>query len=236
MKGVVGNDVFTHLGRGVISTALEVFYYRPSGTEPAITFLQQRAPVLQGRNQAFAEAICDFIQKSAFSSVLLLLSSDATRRVDSQIVGPQLRYFTTALSSNESEEKASHSSSHPLFLSSSLSLSLIPLETDTLPIVLKSGTVSSHLFSKMSDRSSSLPPLSVLLHFVHEGYNVPEALAIATSVASSLKLPVPKIPESQEKSEEGQDYSSSLPRLAWVLPPSMLHIVRSPNPDPRVFG
>lgn len=75
-------------------------------SDKKVTFLQQRAPVitvcdaihatatygcskqyLKGRNQKFAENIVQWIKQAQFTQVILLLSADASFRVDAQLVG-----------------------------------------------------------------------------------------------------------------------------------------------------
>ena len=249
---VVGNDVFSDVGRGMLHTSLEIYFRPATATEPAITFLQQRAPVLRGLNGAFAQQVFDFAQKHAFADVLLLLSADATRRLDSQIVGSQLRYIRAGEVSHEglnkpqSDSKTEAAPSASNAPASAVIASLIKdikkLEPETEEVVLKRGTVSWHLdilFGESSKASSasptsstssstSTPALTTLIHFVHEGYNFPEGLGMASALAQGFNL---KITTTTIPTPDGD-----VERYNWVLPSSWRHVIRSPVPDPRIFG
>lgn len=245
---VVGNDVFSDVGRGMLHTSLEIYFRPATATEPALTFLQQRAPVLRGLNGAFAKQVFEFAQKHAFADVLLLLSADATRRIDSQIVGSQLRYIRAGEVANEGA-KMVQDESKPQSSSSASNAPLSPtiaslvkdikrLEPETEEVVLKRGTVSWHLdilFGESSQASSatsstspSSPALTTLIHFVHEGYNFPEGLGVATALAKGFAL---GIPSTSIPTPDGD-----VSRYNWVLPSSWRHVIRSPVPDPRIFG
>lgn len=234
---VAGNDVFSDVGRGTLHTSLEIYFRAATATEPALTFLQQRAPVLRGFNGAFAREVFDFVQTYGFSDVLLLLSADATRRIDSQIVGSQLRYLDGAEGAGEAEHSSSKmdtSSSHSSSTLNALKGELKRLEVETEEVVIKRGTVSWHLRQLFGSEKSA--PLTTLIHFVHEGYNFPEGLAVASALAHGLKLSVPLVPVRAQGEEIDPSSPSPLPRFNWVLPASWRHVIRSPVPDPRIFG
>lgn len=245
---VVGNDVFSDVGRGTLHTSLEVYYRAATATEPALTLLQQRAPVLRGLNGAYAKEISEFVKLHSFAEVLLLLSADATRRIDSQIVGSQLRYLKFGEVSKEGDKESSTSNATSSSISTATSAtsssssthmaSLIAgvkqLEQETEEVVLKRGTVSWHLNAIFNEPNTNndgnqLPTLTTLVHFVHEGYNFPEGLAMASAIAQGFHLNIPTIVV------PGPDNTSQT-RFNWVLPSSWRHVIRSPLPDPRVFG
>jgi len=87
---IVGNDSLDGKN-GHLALNLEVFK-APSSN---VTFLQQRAPVIKGRNALYAESLINWIKESRFKEVILLFSTDASHRVDLQLTGSQLRYLQT---------------------------------------------------------------------------------------------------------------------------------------------
>jgi proteasome assembly chaperone 2 len=237
---VIGNDVFTRLGSGVVATAMEVYYRKGGEGEKSMTIVQQRSPVAKGQNKRLSKLILEFAQQQGFESIILLLSSDATRRVDSQLNGIQIRYI--------SEEKSSLDPSSPGYSSNDAAkqlihrlneLSIPSLESDTIEVTLKQGTFASSLLSQSSQNSSSQsssssshvacnPPIVILTHFVHEGYNFPEALSLASSLCQLLKI---TLPTSSIPSLDGTTTS----QVAWVLPSSWRFAIRSPPPDQRLY-
>lgn len=262
---VVGNDAFAVSGNGVLSTALEV-YYRPGDAnrkEPAVTLLQQRAPVVHARrNGAFVERLKkEFIDTFKFGKVVLLMSADASRRIDSQLIGTQVRKWESQQSATTgsdrrtsaevcSAEAASASSQssqkQPQSSSTTPSEAIPTLEAESFSTCIKHGTVASHMYllfnnsksSQSSQSSTSQPtpiPLTLLIHFVHQGYNFPEGLSLASHLVQYLHINAPTLPAA----ESGSLDSESTPQqqqIAWVLPSSWRHVIRSPAPDPRLFG
>lgn len=275
---VVGNDVFSKLGTGVASPSLEVFHRKREGSEFPVTMLQQRSPVVRGQNKAFAKRIALFIQNIGFSHVILLLSSDATRRLDCQLSGTQMRCITidqlsrylqknvaSALSGDSSDStlpKLPTATSNPITSSydqheavhratahldsaeepnensqPSLASLLTPtsspilpfMEEDTIANTVKSGTFAyflSQLFVSSSPAHNSasepqlaLPPFLILNRFVHEGYNFPEGLEMASSISHLLRLPLPTLHSS----------------INWTLPASWRYAIKSPPPDSRLY-
>lgn len=257
---VAGNDAFTALGSGVLSTALDVFYLpsreiKDSQTgnvsrTPAITLVQQRAPVVRGHNAAFAQRLLQaFILSHRLAHVLLLLSADASRRIDSQIEGSQIRFLATREATNAMHLIPSSATS---WIDTLQQAQILPMEQPTTDLVLKNGSFARCLFDQSGGNPDFEPPqraplshfdvddlgytttephasmaassvqtsslaMTMLVHFVHEGYNFPEGLALASTVASLLRL-FPK----DEKVE-------------WVLPSSWRHVIASPAFDKRLF-
>jgi hypothetical protein len=225
----VGNDAFTSLGSGLLSTSLELYYKPSDGSSPAITFLQQRSPVIKGHNEEFVNHLVDFLRQQNFAHVVLLHSSDASRRIDSQLSGPQVR-FLTAGSDALTDSR----------LQRLKQIMVMPMEEETLDLALKHGTVAQKLHAKFSktDSSTASPSqsLTVLVHFVHEGYNFPEGISLASFVSKYLNLfpdtenqetPSSALPSSETPSQKG---------IQWVLPSSWKHVIQSPAFDKRIFG
>lgn len=274
---VVGNDVFSKLGAGVVSPSLEVFHKKREGSEYSVTMLQQRSPVVRGQNKAFAKRISLFIQNTGFSHVILLLSSDATRRLDCQLSGPQMRCITVDQLTRYMEKRVSselsgdsallrlptasnpmtslyekssgadsaitepHASETPTensqptlasLLASTASPVLPFMEEETIANAVKPGTFAYFLSQHFASSSSSpanlqspqqpemtLPPFVILNRFVHEGYNFPEGLEMASSLSLLLRLPLPLLHSS----------------INWTLPSSWRYAIKSPPPDSRLY-
>ena len=227
----VGNDAFTPPSTGLISTSLEIYYKPSDGSSPAITFLQQRAPVIKGHNEEFVVHLMDFIKQQQFSHVVLLHSSDASRRIDSQISGPQIRSIVAG-SDGMTETRAQRLKE----------ANVIPMEKETLELGLKHGTVAQKLHDKFVEASSSLsssPTLTVLVHFVHEGYNLPEGISMATFTSRFLQLFPETVSTATAASSSSSSLSESQPQakgIQWVIPSSWKNVIQSPPFDKRLFG
>jgi len=88
-----GNDTTStkEESAGVLSTAIEVFY----SASKKLVLVQQRAPCVPGRKAAFAKNLCDWVESSDFSQVILLTSTDAAKRGDAELNQESFRYFLT---------------------------------------------------------------------------------------------------------------------------------------------
>jgi len=140
-----------------------------------VTFLQQRAPVIEGRNPNFAKDLVDWIKSSLFKEVVLLVSADASYRVDSQLVGPQFRFITTSTESNERLQ----------------SLQWVPLEESRLEVVYKQGSFALALSEECKSNNIRQIALSI---FCFEGDNIPDSVAIADNANKYLQI-LPPGPE-----------------------------------------
>lgn len=69
----------------------------PAGSP--VFLLQQRAPAIPGRQQAFAAELASWVKAAGISQVLLLTGLDAQYRREQQLEGSQLRYLSSSSSS-----------------------------------------------------------------------------------------------------------------------------------------
>jgi len=167
---VICNDVLSVGVHGKLSTSLEVYQL----AEKKVTFLQQRAPVIEGRNQNFAKDLVSWIKRSLFKEVVLLVSADASYRIDSQLVGPQFRYISTGAVDDKLR-----------------SLQWVPLEESRLDVVNKQGSFALALSEECKSNNVTQISLSI---FCFEGDNIPDSVAIADSVNKYLQI-LPSSPE-----------------------------------------
>ncbi|KAK9803470.1 hypothetical protein WJX73_005350 [Symbiochloris irregularis] len=87
----VGNDAYSRQ-KGTLCSELELY----GSTTSEFICLQQRAPAATGRQQAFAEELCDFLQHLQPRQVLILGSLNAALRQDQHLGGPQVHILSTA--------------------------------------------------------------------------------------------------------------------------------------------
>jgi proteasome assembly chaperone 2 len=167
---VVGNDAFTQ-GEGRIATSIDLHFYR----EKNVLVLQQRAPVLEGKHNAFAESFVAWVKSTSVNQILFLTSTDAAFRfAESQLSGSQLRY----LSFPGRQSEKNH------FASLAKSLNWKEVEDESVAEVLKRGTVSQKLYTAC--RQNDVPIFVVTL-FCAEGNNIPEGTAMAGLLSALLE-------------------------------------------------
>ncbi|KAG1661015.1 hypothetical protein FOA52_005330 [Chlamydomonas sp. UWO 241] len=97
---VAGNDPHDMRAPGTLSTALELFELPASPSRRAVGnvdgpvfLLQQRAPVVLGRQAEFAENVVEWAQSQGIVQLLVLSGLDSTLRRDRQIMGDPMRYL-----------------------------------------------------------------------------------------------------------------------------------------------
>ena len=81
---------------GDVATCLQVFRAASDAPTGAVFLLQQRAPTVTGRQEAFAAELAAWAAAAAFARVLLVSSADAALRGDAQIGGPQVAMLAGA--------------------------------------------------------------------------------------------------------------------------------------------
>eukprot|EP01126_Amoeba_proteus_P054099 TRINITY_DN662_c0_g1_i1.p1 TRINITY_DN662_c0_g1~~TRINITY_DN662_c0_g1_i1.p1 ORF type:complete len:158 (-),score=16.42 TRINITY_DN662_c0_g1_i1:198-671(-) len=80
---MIANDAFDS-EEGCLVTCVEVFH----SNSPPVFFVQQRAPIVRGREKQYSESLVKWIISQKFSSVILLHSVDKIMRIhDSLLVG-----------------------------------------------------------------------------------------------------------------------------------------------------
>jgi len=165
---VIGNDAFSNHS-GKLTLNLEVF----QDTRKGITLLQQRAPAIRGRHNAFATTLVTWILKSGFSSVIMLHSIEAGMRfVEQQLYGSQFRYIHTEPFNNTMIKQ----------------LPWTVLESGADVELFSKGSVSDKIF--MYSKQAGLPTLVFIL-FCTEGNNVPEGTLMADHLDQYLSLKSP---------------------------------------------
>lgn len=78
---MIGNDAIG-VPKGVLVTALEVFYC----PEQHVAFLQQRAPIIKGKQAHFVRDILAWYTSCSMTGIILLGSMDKVTRMDDSLV------------------------------------------------------------------------------------------------------------------------------------------------------
>ncbi|KAF8598696.1 hypothetical protein BDV93DRAFT_526612 [Ceratobasidium sp. AG-I] len=162
-------------GAGV-SAPMELFGL-PGGD---VYVLQQRSPVLKDHKDAFVQRLLEMIGSSGFGSVLFLVGSDLSTRTDAQMSS----MYYHLLAKDTAPDSISATS-----LGSLLGLPTLdpPPDNDDRAGAVIPGT---GLARRLLAAPGSHPPRIALVQFVAEGDNIPDAHAMASMVANTLKIEI----------------------------------------------
>jgi hypothetical protein len=165
-----------------------------------VFLLQQRAPTIPGRQQAFAASIMTWAKQAGFSQLLLLCGLDAQYRREQQIEGTQLRFLGSSSTSSSGADTAG-SSEPPAtaaaaagadsdaggFASSCATVGLRQLESD---IIQTEREVHGLLppWPLLDAAQQQALPATLLATFAAEGDNVEDGLLLAGKVLQVLQL------------------------------------------------
>lgn len=143
--------------------------------------LQQRAPVIPGRQQAFAAELAAWAKAAGFAQVLLLAGLDAQYRREQQIEGSQLRF----LSSSSGQEGAEQQQQGQALAHSCEAAGVQQLEPD---VVQNEKELHGLLppWPLLQELQSSGVPSTLLSTFAAEGDNAADAMQLAGTVLSLL--------------------------------------------------
>lgn len=143
-----------------------------------VVLLQQRAPVIKGKQRFFVEELVEWYKACSFSSIILLSSVDkVTRTDDSLLVG-----LVPCLNSNNEFSSPLRYVSNTTMDISVINKKWIPYEGET---PFKRGTTTSLLLSECEKQSI---PLLVPILFVSEGDNRSDGVQLAHHVNEYLQL------------------------------------------------
>jgi hypothetical protein len=161
-----------------------------------VFLLQQRAPTIPGRQQAFAASIMAWAKLAGFSQLLLLCGLDAQYRREQQIEGTQLRYLDSSSASSSSGGGDADASEIPAaaaagseagFAGSCATVGLRQLETD---IIQTEREVHGLLppWPLLDAAQQQALPATLLATFAAEGDNMEDGLMLAGKVLQVLQL------------------------------------------------
>jgi proteasome assembly chaperone 2 len=167
MLPVVGNDAYTQASPGTLATALEVYHHAASNT----FLLQQRAPALTGRQDAFAASMAEWIKASGFSRTVLVCGLDAQFRRDAQITDRAARF----LSSGEE------------FSTAGTAAGMKELEEDVLQTEQELHPLLPPWTTLRAFEAAGVQQHVVLMRYAAEGDNMPDAVALAQDTHAVLQ-------------------------------------------------
>ncbi|XP_064641035.1 proteasome assembly chaperone 2-like [Lineus longissimus] len=176
---MVGNDPYTTNSEGQICNLVTGAQVYMSASLKLIV-IQQRAPFVKGKRGQFCEKLMSWIQEKQFRQVVIVTSSHAHMRTDTQLQGSQLRYLATpefdALTQNSVEENL-----HWMRLEPSEN----PLQSQDSDLYIPGGGLAKTLFSAC--KLSHVAAVCVLT-FCAEGENAVDAIQLATFLNQYLKV------------------------------------------------
>jgi len=210
---IVGNDPYSAPGstQGDIVTCCEVYEIPDAKT----VLVQQRVPIIKYRRFDFRRKLMAWIKKNKFGKVVLLSSSNANSRIDSQLEGSKLRYLCTP-AVDEATLNQLRGKLNWKLLERRVALptpSSVQLQTELkgaepTQVFIPGGGITKKVFLECAKEQI---PLVVLMLFVSEGDGVTDALAMAAYLNEWLQV------VQIAKLRDGND---SVRWKAWKVPPS----------------
>ncbi|KAH7332648.1 PAC2 family-domain-containing protein [Rhizoctonia solani] len=183
-----------------ISTPMELLGL-PGGD---LFVLQQRSPVLKDRKEDFVSNFLRTIESSGFGSVLYLVGSDQSARTDAQMGSN--RYVI--LAKDTTQDSIMSTPLAGLLELPPLGHSLTDQDDPEKSVIPGTGLARRLL------RAPGTTPSIALVHYVAEGDNLPDAHAMATTVAETLKIQI----------------------QGWTQPPSWSFAMYGTPHDQYLFG
>ncbi|KAN0037628.1 hypothetical protein ACTFIV_002981 [Dictyostelium citrinum] len=208
---IIGNDCFTldSKNNGIMSTSIEVYQ---SSIFPSITLVQQRSPIVDGRIPNFSENLLNWVSTEEIKEILFLSSSNANKRVDSQLTGSQVRFIKS-----ENVDKNIISKLNQMNISE-MELTVQSPEGETIQLSNRLTGLAKEIFSTIKSDNNNKYKVSFLCLnlFCSEGYNTNEALQMSNLIYNFIK---------------NQD-SQSAPQLKT---PSCWKLLQGPTFDQSLF-
>eukprot|EP01100_Stratorugosa_tubuloviscum_P006901 TRINITY_DN2921_c2_g1_i1.p1 TRINITY_DN2921_c2_g1~~TRINITY_DN2921_c2_g1_i1.p1 ORF type:complete len:259 (-),score=76.57 TRINITY_DN2921_c2_g1_i1:374-1150(-) len=159
----IGNDPFL-LNQGQICLNLEIFYCEKYN----LVLLQQRAAIKKNRNNQFSKCLFNWIEECVFKQIILLASSDASKRLDIQLSGSQQRFIIS---------NCDHSKDISLQLINSGWQQLEKIDEQSFLFI--PGSFADFFINQFSNNNK---PLIVLICFCFEGDNRMDSIATANKL------------------------------------------------------
>ncbi|EGC31535.1 hypothetical protein DICPUDRAFT_156595 [Dictyostelium purpureum] len=211
---IVGNDCYTVDGnnnnnnKGVLSTSIEVYQ---SSQFPLITLVQQRSPIIDGCFSKFSKPLLNWIKTEEFKEIIFISSSNANKRVDSQLFGPQIRYIKSNTTSKETIDKVNSNGIPEM----ELEIPSNEFGGELMHLSNRLTGLAKEIYLNTNSDSSNGPSFLCVNLFCSEGYNTVEALQMAYQIYILIKKdndepkPTFKTPNSW-KLLQGPTYDQSL--------------------------
>eukprot|EP00242_Pyramimonas_sp_CCMP2087_P011175 CAMPEP_0198210528 /NCGR_PEP_ID=MMETSP1445-20131203/20399_1 /TAXON_ID=36898 /ORGANISM="Pyramimonas sp., Strain CCMP2087" /LENGTH=258 /DNA_ID=CAMNT_0043884611 /DNA_START=77 /DNA_END=853 /DNA_ORIENTATION=+ len=200
----VGNDpyVASAASFGNVATSMELY----GDASKSLVVMQQRSPVVPGKQREFANDLAAWIEKCKFKEVVVLAGLSAKWRTEQRIgLGFQLCYLASTTGTTDS--------SHPRC--EELGCKRLTDE-EFGPEARKESRMPPWPLFEALQRSSVGMSTVTLVAFCNEGDNIPDAAAMAQLTADFL-------------SQEAEPAA-----LQWRMPPSWGHLY-GPPPEMGLF-
>ncbi|CAH1268845.1 PSMG2 [Branchiostoma lanceolatum] len=153
--------------------------------EKNLVAVQQRAPLVRGKQSEFRRRLLEWAKQCGFSRVVLLTSSHAYERIDTQMTGTQLRY----LLSPELEKEVGRVAGELKWTQLERRKLYPGVEhregEEHMGVFIPGGGITRKFYQECCEADF---PLAVLLTFCAEGDNIPDAFSLANYVNQWLQL------------------------------------------------
>lgn len=198
-----------------------------------VYLLQQRAPAIPGRQQAFASSIADWARQQGIMQILLLCGLDAQYRRDHQLEGTQLRYLSSSSSSSSGAADPADQPAAVANSSTSTAQRQQQQQSDATAAACQAVgmlQLEQEVIDTEREVHSLLPPWPLLdalqqqelqhtlvATFAAEGDNVQDSLALADKVLALLQqLQLTPAPDSTSSGRAQEGLSRLQTPCSWV--------------------
>ncbi|KAI8504748.1 Proteasome assembly chaperone 2 [Branchiostoma belcheri] len=212
---MVGNNPFSTSQDDASQLATGTEVYR--SVEKNIVAVQQRAPLVRGKQSEFRRRLLEWAKQCGFSRVVLLTSSHAYERIDAQMTGTQLRY----LLSPELEKSVGEVVGKLKWTQLERRRLYPGVEhregEEQTGVFIPGGGIARKFYQECCEADF---PLAVLLTFCAEGDNIPDAFSLANYLNQWLQL----VPSRKSGGKGGT------PQAEWKIPSSWTLLFGSTHP------
>lgn len=170
MAGTDPLDVAKDAKSGKLCSNLEV--YRLESAK--ITFLQIRAPIVEGAALNFAHEIVRFSKDCGFSGLLVLAGSDSSANFEQEVMLHQFRFVATGAVAEEDTEVLQR-----------IGMPQLQMQPGMVRLPVYKAGLLSPLFQACQDAEV---PMRGLIIFCKEGFNVPEACMMGGALQAVTNL------------------------------------------------
>ncbi|XP_040850781.1 proteasome assembly chaperone 2 isoform X1 [Ochotona curzoniae] len=198
---MVGNNPYATAEENAaeLSTNAEVYSLRSK----KLVVLQLRSVFIKYKSVSFCEKLLGWVRSSGCARVIVLSSSHSYQRNDKQLCGTPFRYLLTP-----SMPKTVQNKMNSLNWKEMERSPCIPeIEDSDLCVRVPGGGITKLLYDESCSRDIQM---AVLLKFVSEGDNIPDALGLVEYLNEWLQIIKPRL--------QGDDTTAS--PLPWKIPSS----------------
>lgn len=213
--GIAGREPRTSAKRfGNLSLGCELF----ASVKHGLLLIQQRTPPIKGKSAAYRSELRKWIKEARIGNVIMLTSSFAHQRLDSQIDDPFCRFLCTSAVDAALLDKFQSELKWKVLERNDTLAGSNPSEDR---VIIPGGGIATRFFQECMEDGI---PLIILLKFCSEGDNMPDSVELASFLNSWLRITTsPKVSETTSTSLQSEwKFPASWQLMFGSGPPSTI--------------